>query len=82
MKYQGGKKMLGKHISGVMKKIVDSADVDGYLEPFCGGLGVLVRMTDTFNCTASDYHPDLIQLCKEVQEDKFIIHHPDFMKVF
>jgi len=85
MKYQGGKKMLGKHISGVMKKIVDSADVDGYLEPFCGGLGVLVRMTDTFNCTASDYHPDLIAMWKGVQDGTLIppnkLTEKDYLKI-
>ena len=45
-----------------MKNLVDVSSVDGYLEPFCGACSVLVRMNDKFSCSASDYHPDLIEL--------------------
>ena len=71
MKYLGGKYMLGKDISSVLLKF--SNNVDGYIEPFCGALGVLKRMTPHFdNCSASDTHPDLILLWKEVKNNSFI----------
>ena len=72
MKYMGGKYFLGKEISDVMKSIISSEDVKYYFEPFCGALSVMEKMNDTYRCIASDYHPDLIQLWKEVQEDTFI----------
>lgn len=72
MKYMGGKYFLSREISDTMKEIVKSEDIDGYLEPFCGALNVLIKMNEDFDCVASDYHPDLIQLWKDIQEDKFI----------
>lgn len=71
MKYMGGKYFISKQISEVMKQHVDSDDVSGYLEPFCGALSVLEKMTDTYECIASDYHPDLIQMWKDVQNNTF-----------
>lgn len=72
MKYMGGKFFLCKEISSVMKSLVKPEDVDLYIEPFCGALNVLKIMNEDYKCFASDYHPDLIQLWKEVKEDNFI----------
>ena len=71
MKYMGGKYFLAKDISQVMKQSVVDKDATDYLEPFCGALSVLTHMNENYNCVASDYHPDLIQLWKEVQAGSF-----------
>ena len=34
----------------VMKDKISVDQVDGYLEPFCGALSVLIHMNDTFKC--------------------------------
>ena len=48
---------------------------NAYVEPFCGSLGVLRVIVDTFppsaTILASDYHPDLIQMWREVQAGTF-----------
>lgn len=73
MKYMGGKYFLCKEISSVMKSMVSPEEVDSYIEPFCGALSVLKHMNNDYqHCFASDYHPDLIQLWKEVQNNTFI----------
>jgi DNA adenine methylase len=68
----GGKYFLGKEISRIMKERVHPDEVDGYLEPFCGALSILTNMNDTYDCFASDYHPDLIELWKSVQNNTFV----------
>lgn len=73
----GGKYFLSKEISSIMKNLVDVSSVNGYLEPFCGACSVLVRMNDNYDCYASDYHPDLIELWKDIQNNTFIF--PDKM---
>tara|TARA_B100001123_G_C14975343_1_gene893344 strand:+ start:74 stop:847 length:774 start_codon:yes stop_codon:yes gene_type:complete len=70
MKYLGGKQKIGKYISEQLKKI-DSKSVNGYLEPFCGALGVMKHMTKDYKCSASDTHCDLIELWQQVQKGKF-----------
>jgi DNA adenine methylase len=71
MKYLGGKQRLGKHISPIIQSYYND-ELNGYLEPFCGSLGVLKHMTNLpLKIHANDYHPDLIQMWKEVQKDKF-----------
>ena len=80
MKYLGGKQRLGKHLAPVLKdlwtkllKIQEYKNINGYLEPFCGSCGVLKNVTDTFNnIEANDYHPDLIQMWKEVKSGTFV----------
>jgi DNA adenine methylase len=70
MKYLGGKNNLGNEISSIIKDYWDDT-LDGYFEPFCGSLGVLKRMIDLpTTIYANDYHADLIQMWKEVQEQK------------
>lgn len=75
MKYLGGKQRLGRHIAPILQCIWESDDeLNGYLEPFCGSLGVFKHMTELKHCktmVANDYHPDLIALWKAVQEDTF-----------
>lgn len=70
MKYLGGKQRLGKHIAPVLKQIINkNTDIQYYLEPFCGGLGILRNMTDIeLPIYASDYHPDLIELFISVRD--------------
>lgn len=79
MKYLGGKQRLGKHIALFLKEkweqlIQNGLVMDGYLEPFCGSLGVMKNMTnlETNNIIANDYHPDLIQMWKEVRDGTLI----------
>ena len=69
----GGKYMLKNNISAVMKEYIKPEDIDGYLEPFCGACSILAIMNQEYDCTASDYHPDLIELWKAVQDDSFMI---------
>lgn len=93
MKYLGGKQRLGKHLSPYLLKLWDARGtiieemngkrlripkVNGYLEPFCGSLGVFKHMSKSLSekggatsIVGSDYHPDLIQMWKEVQEGSF-----------
>ena len=84
MKYLGGKQRLGKHLSPVLHKIWQNYKaqekkqhvLNGYLEPFCGSLGVFKHMTDLDSdgaktIVANDYHPDLIEMWKEVQAGNF-----------
>jgi DNA adenine methylase len=79
MKYLGGKQRLGKHLAPVLKQLLIKYKtkcghkIVEYLEPFCGSLGVLKNMTDLdIPIRANDYHPDLIQMWKEVQKNTFI----------
>lgn len=72
MKYLGGKNKIGKYIANIMKERIKPDEVDGYLEPFCGSLGVTQHMTDEYKVIASDTHPDLILLWKKLQKKQFI----------
>jgi len=75
MKYLGGKQRLGKHISPIIREYWHE-DLDGYLEPFCGSLGVLKHICELpTKIHANDYHPDLIKMWKEVKNGTFI--YPD-----
>ena len=74
MRYYGGKARSGKEIAELFKKIISELPfkIKGYVEPFCGALGVMVHMTDGyFDCYASDGCEDLILLWKKVQKGKF-----------
>jgi DNA adenine methylase len=71
MRYLGGKKKIGKEISEILKKYAPPEKVDGYIEPFCGSLGVTVHMVDDYKCYVSDIHKDLILLWKEVKNGTF-----------
>ena len=73
MRYLGGKKKLGKEIASVLSHYGDPNKVDGYIEPFCGSLGVMVHMVDKGykTCKAYDSCKDLILLWKALKADKF-----------
>ena len=78
MKYLGGKQRLGKHIAIVLKDIwnkcvFNQIELQQYLEPFCGSLGVLKNMTEiSEHVVANDYHPDLIEMWKAVRDKTFV----------
>ena len=46
MKYLGGKHGIGKDIAEYISEQCNPDEVKGYLEPFCGSLGVFKNMTD------------------------------------
>ena len=74
MKYLGGKQRLGKHISPFLHEVwKNNNNLNGYMEPFCGSLGVLKNMTniETNKIIANDYHPDLIELWNDVKDGRF-----------
>jgi DNA adenine methylase len=75
MKYLGGKHGIGKQLADYMNKTCDSNDVKGYLEPFCGSLGVFKHMTDKgYNeYIAADTHPDLILMWKNIKNNNLKI---------
>jgi len=93
MKYLGGKQRLGKVIGPILRDIWTTGQsaalshtllphgFSAYVEPFCGSLGVLRIVVDTFppsaTILASDYHPDLIQMWREVQSGTFEYPAPD-----
>ena len=84
MKYFGGKFRSGQEISDVIKKLTPNT-YKIYLEPFCGAISIIINMTDTYECYASDYHPDLICMWKELQNDTFIppaeVSEDDYNKI-
>ena len=70
MKYLGGKHNIGLQISTFLKSHYTD-DLNGYLEPFCGSLGVFKHMSviNEKPATANDIQPDIIQLWKELQDN-------------
>jgi DNA adenine methylase len=92
MKYLGGKQRLGKHLSPVLHDLFQKynseheVQLDNYLEPFCGSLGVLKHLTDLgVPIQASDYHPDLICMWKGVQDGSLVfpesVSEEEFLQV-
>ena len=71
MRYLGGKNKLGKEISEVLKKYAPQDSVKGYIEPFCGSLGVTIHMADHYKTYVSDIQKDLIMLWKEINTGTF-----------
>jgi len=73
MRYLGGKKKIGKEIASKLLEVAPPDKVDGYIEPFCGALGVMVHMVDKGykTCKAYDSCKDLILLWKALKADKF-----------
>lgn len=71
MKYLGGKHGIGKLIAEFMYKKCPPDMVSGYIEPFCGSLGVFKNMTDKGykEYIASDIQPDLIQMWIKLQNN-------------
>lgn len=77
MRYPGGKSMIGREITNVLKAIKDhyskkGKTFRGYIEPFCGSLGTFKHMTSEFdNCYAYDANKDIIMLWQSVKEKSF-----------
>lgn len=71
MKYLGGKHGIGKLLVNYMVNQCPPESVIGYLEPFCGSLGVFKNITDKKykKYIASDFHPDLIEMWKKIQNN-------------
>ena len=68
MKYLGGKNNIGKEIAEFLNEHYTN-DLDAYLEPFAGSLGVFKFMTNGEKpCIANDIQPDIIQLWKELRD--------------
>jgi len=75
MKYLGGKHGIGKLLAEFMMKNCPPEKVNGYIEPFCGSLGVFKNMTSKGykKYIASDFQPDLIEMWKKIQSNKLKI---------
>ena len=75
MKYLGGKHGIGKLIAEFLSNQCPPNTVSGYIEPFCGSLGVFKNMTTLGykSYIASDIQPDLIEMWKQVQQNTFKI---------
>lgn len=71
MRYLGGKKRIGREIAEILKIYAPPDCVDGYLEPFCGSLGVTIHMVDDYECYISDINKDLILLWKDIKANRF-----------
>jgi len=74
MKYLGGKHGIGKLLAEIMIKKCPPTSLmssNGYIEPFCGSLGVFKNMTDKGykKYIASDFQPDLIEMWKKIQKN-------------
>lgn len=71
MKYLGGKHGIGKLVADFLINECPPDTVSGYLEPFCGSLGVFKNMTDKNykKYIASDIQPDLIEMWKKIQNN-------------
>lgn len=72
MKYVGAKHRIGKQLSQFMCSAIPPYKVSGYLEPFCGSLGVFKNMV---SCGykknyASDVHKDLILMWNALKNDQ------------
>ena len=69
MRYLGGKHKIGEELSQFMVTSCSANSVDGYLEPFCGSLGVFKHMTDKGykKYIASDIQPDLIEMWNDLK---------------
>ncbi len=72
MKYLGGKHGIGNLIAEfISNKCPPNIACGGYLEPFCGSLGVFKNMTNKnyIKYIASDKQPDLIAMWKKIQNN-------------
>lgn len=63
----GSKSRIAKHIVPIIQEQIDKNNVQGYIEPFCGGANVI----DKINCNTKigfDINPYLIALLNRVKE--------------
>ena len=70
MKYLGGKHGIGKLIADFLTQECPPNSVTGYLEPFCGSLGVFKNITNNGykKYIASDIQSDLIEMWRLLQK--------------
>jgi DNA adenine methylase len=76
MKYLGGKHGIGKAIAEFLINKCSEENISGYLEPFCGSLGVFKHMTINNKYKkyiASDVQPDLIEMWKKIKNNTLTI---------
>ncbi len=69
MYFMGGKKVIGKEISKVIKEVIMQGDTHRpYMEPFVGMCGIMLHMTEAGQrpCFAFDLQPDLIALWQDI----------------
>ena len=72
MRYYGGKYRTGKDISTILKYIAHAFKIKGYIEPFCGALGVMRHMEyNKYKCYALDGCEDIILLWNDIKNNKF-----------
>ncbi len=76
MRYYGGKGIYGHEIANILKSIMIKYNINNYLEPFCGALGVAKHMkidlnSKKYNFYANDIAEDLIMLWTSVKNNKF-----------
>ena len=70
MRYHGGKSRLGSNISEIILQVIDSYEILGYIEPFCGMCGVMSHVavkSDLFQYFAFDNNVSVIKMWKELQ---------------
>ncbi len=68
--YHGGKQRLGQVIAKTIQKYSQTYDIKGYLEPFCGMLGVYNHIIDYIHLNiylASDINKSVILMWKKAQ---------------
>lgn len=71
MKYMGSKSRIKKYILPILQNLIDSYDIQTYIEPFCGGCNII----DDIKCKnriANDISKPLIELWKGLQDNKQI----------
>lgn len=67
IKYLGGKFRIAKQIGAYLNGIIQDKQITNYIEPFCGSCWVTQEINPNIKRFASDIHPDLILLWKELQ---------------
>ena len=72
MKYLGAKHLIGNEIASVIYNKINPTMVNGYIEPFCGSLGVFKQMIkyNYNNYIASDLQHDIILLWQNLQNNE------------
>lgn len=72
MKYLGAKHLIGNEIASFIYNKINPTMVNGYIEPFCGSLGVFKQMIkyNYNNYIASDLQHDIILLWQNLQNNE------------
>ena len=67
MKYLGGKFRIAKQIGSYLNQVIKDKSPKAYIEPFCGSCWITQEITNAIPRIASDVHPDLMMLWKELK---------------